>query len=149
MFSSEVELGCVAHQAVVGDPKATVQTVEKVEGLSGKFQAPAVPGVELARQAHIGGGVVGAGEGIAARAGQAVVVAVVVLIGVPDDGGADRTPAACGDDSGIFPAFRKFSVAVFTRATPAPAMRRMAGSKTVPWIEPVEESSARQVRAKV
>ena len=64
-----------------------------------------MPGVELARQAHIGGGVVGAGKGIAARAGQAVVVAVVVLIGVSDDCGADRAPAACGDDPGLAKVF--------------------------------------------
>jgi len=99
----------IVHQAIVGDPIAGVQAIEQVEGLSGEFQAPSVLNVELARQAHIGGGVVGPGEEIAARAGQSIVVAVVVLIGVTDDGGADRTPAAGGDDSRILSALRDFS----------------------------------------
>src|SRR6266852_5481170 len=40
-FSAEVELGLIAHQAIIRDLIAAVQAVEQVEGLGGEFQAPA------------------------------------------------------------------------------------------------------------
>jgi hypothetical protein len=47
MFSAKVELGLIAHQAIIGDLIATVQSVEQVEGLGSELEAPAVPGEEV------------------------------------------------------------------------------------------------------
>ena len=52
---------------------------------------------EAPREAQIGGGVVGAGEGVAAVARQAVIEIVAILIGIAGDGGVDWTAAADAD----------------------------------------------------
>src|SRR5260370_42511638 len=59
--------------------------------------------MDLSSEAEICGGVVGAGEAVAAVAGEAVVEAVAVLVGIAGDGGVDGASAADGDDAGDLP----------------------------------------------
>ena len=59
--------------------------------------------MDFASEAQVGGGVVRAGEAVAAVAGEAVVEVVAVLIGIAGDGGVDWASAAGGDDAGNFP----------------------------------------------
>ena len=50
-----------------------------------------------AREADVRRGVVGPGKRVAAIAGQAVVEAIPVLVGIAGDGGIDRASAAVVD----------------------------------------------------
>src|SRR5208282_5245314 len=95
--------GGFGGEAVGGDGDSLVEAVEQVERVDGEFEAVTLPDVDLANQTHVGGGVVGSGEGVAAVAGQAVVVVVAVLIGIAGDTGIHGAAAACGDDAGEFP----------------------------------------------
>jgi hypothetical protein len=54
-------------------------------------------------EAEVGGGVVGAGEGVAGVAGETVVEVVAVLIGIAGYGGAEGAATAVVDDAGNFP----------------------------------------------
>ena len=109
LFSAVVKLGLIAHEAVVGNLISAIQTVEQVERFGGEFEAPSVAGVQLARQAHVGAGIVRADEGITPGRGEAVVVAVVVLVGVADYCSIDGAATAGGDDAGVLPVFREFA----------------------------------------
>jgi hypothetical protein len=95
--------GGFGGMAVGGDGDALVVAVEEVERIGGELEAIAVLDVDFADEAKVGGGVIGAGEGVAAVAGEAVVIVVAVLVGIAGDGGVDGASAAGGDDAGNFP----------------------------------------------
>jgi hypothetical protein len=78
-------------------------SVEEVEGVGGELEAVALGNVDFADEAEVGGGVVGAGESVAAVAGETVVVVVAVLVGVAVNGGVDGASTAGGYDAGNFP----------------------------------------------
>jgi hypothetical protein len=75
-------------QAVGGDGDALVVAVQEVEGFAEAYEFC---------EAEVGGGVVGAGESVAAVAGEAVVEVVAVPVGVAGDGGVVGASAAVVD----------------------------------------------------
>lgn len=77
-----------------------VFVIEKVERLDHKIQFDPVTQVHGAGEPHVGGGVAGTDQRIASYAGQTVVEAVAVLVGVPDDAGIYRTAASEGHHVG-------------------------------------------------
>src|ERR1700722_204978 len=103
------EGGGFGGEAVGGDGDALIVAVEQVEGIGGEVEAAGVAEVDFADEAEIGGGVVGASEGVAAVAGETVVEIVAVLIGIAADGGVDGASAAGGDDAGNFPVVENVS----------------------------------------
>src|SRR5258708_14345708 len=84
----------IRDQAVRGNDQTLVVAVQKVEGLGDQVEFAALGEAEFASEAEVGGGIVGSGEGVTAVAGESVVEAVAVLVGIAGNGGIDRTSAA-------------------------------------------------------
>src|SRR5579864_595778 len=105
---SSVVKGCgVAHQTVVRDLKSLVEMVSQIERFSGKFQPPAVLREQPARDPRSHTYVFRAYKRIAARARKPVVVAVAVLIGIPDNLGIHLATTTRRDHAGVFPSLRE------------------------------------------
>src|ERR1019366_747110 len=86
-----------------GDGDALIVAVEEIEGFGDEVEFVALTEAHGFGEAEVGGGVVGAGEGVAAVAGEAVVEVVAVLIGIAGDSGAEGASAAVVDHAGNLP----------------------------------------------
>jgi hypothetical protein len=76
------EVRGVRFQAILSDEYAPVVAIQQIEGFYDQVQLDALGNKQAAGQAHVGGGVIGAGKRIAAGSGKPVVGAVAVLIGI-------------------------------------------------------------------
>ena len=97
------EGGRGVDQAVGGDGDALVVAIQEIEGFGDEVEFVALAEAHEFGEAEVGGGVVGAGEGVAGVAGETVVEVVAVLVGVAGDGGVEGASAAVVDDAGNFP----------------------------------------------
>ena len=99
VLSSLNELRGIADETVAGSDNFGIVAVEHIERFGHHFQFHVISGVEPPRQAQIGAGIIGAKEGIAARAGQAIVAVIAILVGIARHRGAYRPPTAHGCDA--------------------------------------------------
>jgi hypothetical protein len=96
VLSAKIELGCVAHKAVLGKLETAINPVEQIKRFSSEFQLPSVPGIKLSRQAHVGTRVIWPDKRVPASRWEPVVVTVIVVIGVADNRCIDGASAARG-----------------------------------------------------
>jgi len=97
------EGGGLDRQPAGGDLDSLVIAVEQVEGVGGELQSVARGQMYFAHEAKVGGGIVRAGESVAAVAGESVVVVVAILVRIAADGGVDGASAAGRNDAGNLP----------------------------------------------
>src|SRR5947209_5804499 len=109
LLGAVLELGGVAHGAVVRKLKAAVQAVEKIERLGGELNFNSFSRIESAGKAHVGGGVIGTDSRVAAKARKSVIFGIAVLVGIAHHSSIYGTAAAGGHHTRTLPSFTNCS----------------------------------------
>ena len=110
------ELASAVEKTIIRGIYSPVVTIQQVEGLCQQFQLHPVAGIDASSQSHIRAGIIRTKQTIAPQTGQAIVPAIVVLIGIANYTGIYRSPTAHHDHSGEFPVIEKRSQHIVSAA---------------------------------
>ena len=103
------ELSSAVEKTIIRGIYSSVVTIQQVEELCQQFQLHPVAGINSSSQPHIGAGIIRTKQTIAPQTGQAIVPAIVVLIGIANHTSIHRSSTAHHDHSGEFPVIEKRS----------------------------------------